>query len=253
MANSKIHVFSAFNGGWKRSLEGRGAHTQGVWAMVLVSPPHQAQTANQMQGQGQGQDMKRMRGTRGVMGWYGAQASTSTLTPAPASASASTSPLASPNAWPGLDSPFSHPHPQTQTHTQTHTHTHGREHQNKGQGQSRDESEDENEGGNLCGSVRGWQGLKTSLVVSGGCDKQVKVWDVETGYVSAPSPPESSHMLIETNPNILFLDNASTPSPAIPPPSAVSKSFPADLSPSPALATTLSAYGISSGGDVCIP
>lgn len=254
MANSKIHVFSAFNGGWKRSLEGRGAHTQGVWAMVLVSPPHQAQTANQMQGQGQ--DMKRMRGTRGVMGWYGAQASTSTLTPAPASASTSTSPSASPNAWSGLDSPFNHPHPQTQTQT----HTHGRENQDKGQGQSQDESEDENEGGNLCGSVRGWQGLKTSLVVSGGCDKQVKVWDVETGYVSPPPPlpalllpPESSHMLIETNPNTLFLDNASTPSPAIPPPSAVSKSFPTDLSPSPALATTLSAYGISSGGDVCIP
>ncbi|OXC67864.1 hypothetical protein AYX13_03546 [Cryptococcus neoformans] len=190
MANSKIHVFSAFNGGWKRSLEGRGAHTQGVWAMVLVSPPHQAQTANQMQGQGQGQDMKRMRGTRGVMGWYGAQASTSTLTPAPASASASTSPSASPNAWSGLDSPFSHPHPQTQT--QTHTRTHGRENQDKGQGQSRDESEDENEGGNLCGSVRGWQGLKTSLVVSGGCDKQVKVWDVETGQCIHSLPGHTS-------------------------------------------------------------
>ncbi|OXG97100.1 F-box and WD-40 domain-containing protein CDC4 [Cryptococcus neoformans A2-102-5] len=190
MANSKIHVFSAFNGGWKRSLEGRGAHTQGVWAMVLVSPPHQAQTANQMQGQGQ--DMKRMRGTRGVMGWYGAQASTSTLTPAPASASTSTSPSASPNAWSGLDSPFSHPHPQTQTQTQTHTHTHGRENQDKGQGQSQDESEDENEGGNLCGSVRGWQGLKTSLVVSGGCDKQVKVWDVETGQCIHSLPGHTS-------------------------------------------------------------
>lgn len=198
MANSKIHVFSAFNGGWKRSLEGRAAHTQGVWAMVLVSPPPrtatatQTATANQMQMQEQ--DMKRMRGTRG-MGWYGAQAS------------ASTSTSTSPNGWFGINPPSSYPHPQTQTQTQTQSETqenetpyqHGRENQSRGQDQggNENEDEDENEGSNLCGSVRGWQGLKTSLVVSGGCDKQVKVWDVETGYVSPtsphPPPPPQPH------------------------------------------------------------
>nr|ODO02149.1 hypothetical protein L204_00876 [Cryptococcus depauperatus CBS 7855] len=36
MANNRIHVFSAASGGYKRSLIG---HQQGVWAMVLVTPP----------------------------------------------------------------------------------------------------------------------------------------------------------------------------------------------------------------------
>ncbi len=34
----------------------------------------------------------------------------------------------------------------------------------------------------VCGSARGW-GIKRPLVVSGGCDREVKVWDVETGWV----------------------------------------------------------------------
>lgn len=154
MANSKIHVFSAVNGAWKRSLEGRAGHTQGVWAMVLVSP-----LVNPIP----------LRPER-----CGAQASTASTASASASASAST-PLS--NGWFGF---ISHPHHETATETEAYTQDE-RENQT---GKTAEEDEDEREGGNLCGSVRGWQGLKTSLVVSGGCDKQVKVWDVETGYVS---------------------------------------------------------------------
>lgn len=34
----------------------------------------------------------------------------------------------------------------------------------------------------VCGSARGWTDLGTRhLIVSGGCDKMVKVWDVGTG------------------------------------------------------------------------
>ena len=33
----------------------------------------------------------------------------------------------------------------------------------------------------VCGNARGWPGLKRTLVVSAGCDKVVRVWDVTTG------------------------------------------------------------------------
>lgn len=153
MANSKIHVFSAVNGAWKRSLEGRAGHTQGVWAMVLVSP-----MVNPVQGPGQGPG----QGREGRGAGSGAQASAS-----------------SPNGWFGFNLPFTHPHAQTPTQAYTQD-------EQDQSGKPAEEDENETEGGNLCGSVRGWQGLKTSLVVSGGCDKQVKVWDLETGYVSPP-------------------------------------------------------------------
>ncbi|WVO21293.1 uncharacterized protein IAS62_002601 [Cryptococcus decagattii] len=119
MANSKIHVFSAVNGAWKRSLEGRAGHTQGVWAMVLVSP---------------------------------------------------------------MVNPV--PHRETQAYTQDE-----RDNQT---GKPAEKDEHERDGGNLCGSVRGWQGLKTSLVVSGGCDKQVKVWNLETGQCIHSLPGHTS-------------------------------------------------------------
>lgn len=225
MANSKIHLFSAVNGAWKKSLEGRGGHTQGVWAMVLVSPP----MANHIGGQ------ERMRG-RGMAG-YGAQASTAPSASASASASTSTSP----NGWFGFNLLFSHPHHETPTQAQAYTQDE-RENQS---GKSQEEDENETEGGNLCGSVRGWQGLKTSLVVSGGCDKQVKVWDVETGYVFPPAPL--------TPPLTPALANVSTLSPGIHLLSGVSKSSPTALSPSPDPAIIPSAYGISSVEDACIP
>lgn len=157
MANSKIHVFSAVNGAWKRSLEGRAGHTQGVWAMVLVSP-----MVNSMQTQGKGRER---RGPG-----YGAQASAS----------------ASPNGWFGFNLPFTHPHHETPSPTPAPAQAYTQD-EHEQSGKPAEEDETETEGGNLCGSVRGWQGLKTSLVVSGGCDKQVKVWDLETGYVAPRS------------------------------------------------------------------
>lgn len=168
MANSKIHVFSAVNGAWKRSLEGRAGHTQGVWAMVLVSP-----MVNPVQGPGQGPG----QGREGRGAGCGAQASAS-----------------SPNGWFGFNLPFTHPHAQTPTQAYTQD-------EQDQSGKPAEEDENETEGGNLCGSVSGWQGLKTSLVVSGGCDKQVKVWDLETGYVSPPGLPTANPL---THVNSLF-------------------------------------------------
>ncbi|KJE01930.1 F-box and WD-40 domain-containing protein CDC4 [Cryptococcus gattii NT-10] len=162
MANSKIHVFSAVNGAWKRSLEGRAGHTQGVWAMVLVSP-----MVNSMQTQGKGRER---RGPG-----YGAQASAS----------------ASPNGWFGFNLPFTHPHHETPSPTPAPAQAYTQD-EHEQSGKPAEEDETETEGGNLCGSVRGWQGLKTSLVVSGGCDKQVKVWDLETGQCIHSLPGHTS-------------------------------------------------------------
>lgn len=216
MANSKIHVFSAVNGAWKRSLEGRAGHTQGVWAMVLVSP-----MVNSMQTQGKGRER---RGPG-----YGAQASAS----------------ASPNGWFGFNLPFTHPHHETPSPTPAPAQAYTQD-EHEQSGKPAEEDETETEGGNLCGSVRGWQGLKTSLVVSGGCDKQVKVWDLETGYVAPRS-------YVLTPPLTHALGNVSTLCPGIHLLSGVSKSSPTARSPSPDPAIIPSAYGISSVENVCIP
>lgn len=43
----------------------------------------------------------------------------------------------------------------------------------------------------VCGNVRGW-GLKRTLIVSGGCDREVRVWDVASGECVWSMPGHSS-------------------------------------------------------------
>ncbi|KAK0224480.1 WD40 repeat-like protein [Armillaria nabsnona] len=53
----------------------------------------------------------------------------------------------------------------------------------EGQGEEQDEEEDDTENPHfgVCGASEGW-GQPNSLVVSGGCDKMIRVWDAKSGY-----------------------------------------------------------------------
>ncbi|WVQ85141.1 hypothetical protein IAT38_007306 [Cryptococcus sp. DSM 104549] len=200
MANSKIHVFNAATGSYKRSFTG---HNQGVWAMVLISAPaklekragrHRERDAAQGrehvdpfawgyggkasdtyrdQGQsrrssfnGQTHERYAPRGTE-----YGAEAG-------PSSSSGHEGWLGQEwQGWRALARPntamgFSQAYPGVP------------EDASEENGEAGDEGEEgpkRLKQSDVCGSARGWSGMKHGIVVSGGCDREVRVWNVETG------------------------------------------------------------------------
>lgn len=87
------------------------------------------------------------------------------------------------------------------------------------------ETGDSSQQAGVCGTARGW-GQKGAVVVSGGCDRDVRVWDVESGYVTFYDFLRLSLRITTNSPAELaltltffsrFAENASTSYEVIPP------------------------------------
>lgn len=183
MANSKIHIFNAHNGTFLRTLTG---HELGVWCLTLVSAakengvkveegsisPEATSPADVFDGdmdQGGPSKIKKRR----IASWRsGPHSSTHRATRPTAGASESTSrPFRSDSHDDGdgaytsmMDEGYPEASPRARRMQQS----------------------------DVCGAAQGW-GQKDAIIISGGCDRDVKVWNVTTGYVAARVL--SQHML----------------------------------------------------------
>lgn len=172
MSNSNIHIFDALSGRWKCALQG---HVQGVWCLVLVSnlpyqPPNSPPSSNP---------------------------------PSPNHLHQSSS---NPNGL-GFDFDFSRPplnnhysFPSTSFNSNSdsnsnsqfpHHRSNSSDHHNqffKSSNHFRRKPFSRifrgnnfgNDGKSICGAVKGW-GQNGTIVVSGSCDRHVRVWDAESG------------------------------------------------------------------------
>lgn len=198
MATSKVHIFDAATGAFNKTLEG---HELGVWCLVLVS-----------KGGGPREDVK----GKGRETWDENEEPIKPFkdlhintnpTRRPTSGS-STNRLFT-NDSPTARSPFfRHPRPSAENedpppplatpppprrrrrsfHGTPTFATPGEGLRTGGMGLGAGgETGDSSQQAGVCGTARGW-GREGAVVVSGGCDRDVRVWDVETGSVHPPLP-----------------------------------------------------------------
>ncbi|ORX34945.1 WD40-repeat-containing domain protein [Kockovaella imperatae] len=148
MAKAKVIIFDSNTGQYCRTLKG---HDGGVWASVLVSPMPKSRIPA-----GPPSDIsprfKRQQTSTNTRSSSGAQFRRSTSFSA---AQDSTGPSASQSyqSFFGQATSSFLAAPKTE----------------------------EASGNDPCNSARGWWGLNRPIVVSGGCDREVKVWDASTG------------------------------------------------------------------------
>ncbi len=152
MANSKIHIFDARTGAFRRSLIG---HELGVWALVLVHPSGRSPAPSAFEEE----SFLRLPKAPGAYRDDGQSRRASFNGPAPEqfvpTQGSSSVFISRPSTALGFGA--------------------RQEAGPKGARPTRRMKQSD-----VCGSARGW-GNKRPLVVSGGCDREVKVWDVETG------------------------------------------------------------------------
>ena len=160
MANSRIHVFDITTGRLKRHLIG---HEAGVWALGLItknpiadanykSPPNLNAEARSSSSMGVGMGMEDSNQTRrsSFNDPEGGRAEFGIL--------------------PGMGFVSGDRDPPRRPSTAT------------GCGPSRPRREAKKmKPSDVCGSSLGWPGLRKDLAVSGGSDKALRVWDIETG------------------------------------------------------------------------
>lgn len=180
LANSRIHVFSARTGVLVRTLVG---HETGVWAVNLVRRGG-GWVRDKSRGEEGGEETERGEGFGRGRERRGRDASTSH------SNSSSHNQHAHPirhDRHPaghsiidpqGLDSLLS---PALRAAV-------GLDAPKKYVERGRERGEERKKEDDVCGASEGW-GQEGALVVSGGCDKMVRVWDVGTGYVLSCSLP----------------------------------------------------------------
>ena len=195
MANSHIHVFDAITGAFRKSLTG---HTGGVWTLVMVSGCAGAGAAPFLPTSSGTRSSSSASGTpgngasgRGKFGMPGRRASfaaaaagligATTRSAASASAGAGTQAGAGgTNATPARtvlnfmgqeEVQDSGPRPPRSAASQAG---------NEDDDDEFDDVEDLGPQSDVCNAAKGF-GNERAVVVSGGCDRMVKVWDIQTG------------------------------------------------------------------------
>lgn len=194
MATSKVHIFEAATGSYVKTLDG---HELGVWCLTLVSK------------NGGAKDDRKGK-ARAADDWADSLASRFGQ-PSPMGASFSQPGSRAPSADTSFtnDSPaagsafFRHAHEEPMTSSSDPpTSPPKRRRSFQGFGSTSPtsassssaprtggmglgaggETGDSSQQAGVCGTARGW-GQKGAVVVSGGCDRDVRVWDVESGSV----------------------------------------------------------------------
>ncbi|WVQ94308.1 hypothetical protein IAU59_001387 [Kwoniella sp. CBS 9459] len=209
MNNSKIHVFDAATGGYRRSLIG---HRQGVWAMVLVCANPRGDLFDEddeiqpSTTSGTGDSRKSFTGDYSNDPFYGRGASDSYRDNGQSRRSSFAGPTAerhpplgsyhpsvsssAPGGSPSTAGAYFFGQPARPNTAMGFTPLPAGMF-GLGLGGQRTHSADEYgeepplprkmRSSDPCGSARGWPGNRYNLVVSAGCDREVKVWNVDTG------------------------------------------------------------------------
>ncbi|CDZ97981.1 Cdc4 and related F-box and WD-40 proteins [Phaffia rhodozyma] len=226
MANSKIHIFDCETGAFLRSLQGHG---QGVWALTLVSQggvrrprpgseepnPWTTDTGDHRDGQKNNsqldllrpdeQRLARSRSSDGISASSLAATHSSShpgLEQSGQSGSARTNPythttlLGSANPTGSSASlPPQWEHGSSSVHLSRSSTTAASSSTEIASGGRGDETGRGNprakERYEACGSSRGW-GQEGAVLVTGGCDRSVRVWDLETGLCKHIMPGHTS-------------------------------------------------------------
>ncbi|GAA6062199.1 hypothetical protein JCM10212_006480 [Sporobolomyces blumeae] len=195
MATSKVHVFEAGTGRYVRTLDG---HELGVWCLTLVGkspPPPQVdepvQDENerkekepalweQIYGSEEANPSSRVRDGEA----FSRHARSTTSVPPPPAASSSSSPLrcSKGRSWrrqrrSSFPTTSSHPDTFASFDSSFSSEAEGTGGMGLGAGGATANSAQQSV---ACSTARGW-GQGGSVVVSGGCDREVRVWDIETG------------------------------------------------------------------------
>ncbi|GAA5964106.1 hypothetical protein JCM21900_004508 [Sporobolomyces salmonicolor] len=188
MATSKVHVFDARDGRYVRTLEG---HELGVWCLTLVSKDGGRRESDEGLGTGKGravddpyddaeeeQDAK-MASPLGPSS-FGSRARGSTTRSSdffPGDPASGSGPHSAPSFFP-------HPTPRRRRSFPSSSASSSPPHHaapegGMGLGAGGPTGDSAQQAG-VCGTARGW-GQRGAVVVSGGCDREVRVWEVETG------------------------------------------------------------------------
>jgi F-box and WD-40 domain protein CDC4 len=155
MANSWIHIFDIGSGRLKRNLQG---HSQGVWALAVVSKnPIAASMYTSPPTQSSSSSEARSSSSMGMGTDEGTHGRRASMTPGSA---------AEFGLLPGLGIIGQPRRPSTAT---------GYGHNKAPREARKMKSSDQ------CGAAMGWPGLRRDLVVSGGSDRALRVWDINTG------------------------------------------------------------------------
>ncbi|ODO03260.1 hypothetical protein I350_06108 [Cryptococcus amylolentus CBS 6273] len=182
MANHAIHVFNAESGAWMRALEG---HAAGVWAMVLVS----ANVADNEE------EPDERVGTETPPSWYQPQPASGAYRDNGQSRRSSFTGVAAAERIPPLGNPMGGSRPSSvmgysslgqfdypsDPQAGSSSHRRASPPPPPSPGSTRKKRREGGGGSDVTGSIKGWPGLDYNMAVSGGCDRDIKVWNVDTG------------------------------------------------------------------------
>ncbi|KAJ9125733.1 hypothetical protein QFC24_002517 [Naganishia onofrii] len=187
MANSKIHIFSARDGTFVKTLVG---HELGVWCLTLVSPSTHEEQGRGVEGNARrGGTTRRGEGEEDV----GAYADDVMEVEQGTSLKGSSADSGGPSQWKkrrtrddrhmsGNDdhSGFSANHSQGSSSGGGGGSGISYMEEDDGEAHSPPPRARRMQQSDVCGAARGW-GQRDPIVISGGCDRDVKVWNVTTG------------------------------------------------------------------------
>ncbi|WVQ76907.1 hypothetical protein IAR50_006585 [Cryptococcus sp. DSM 104548] len=184
MANHTIQVFSAETGAWTRVLEG---HAAGVWAMVLIS-------ANVADEDEEEEEPVKAR-TDTPPSWYQPEPASGAYRDNGQSRRSSFMGVTAAERIPPLGNPMGGSRPSSvmgyssledleypsNPDAGSSSHRRPSPPPPPSPGSSPRKKRRGGRGSDVTGSMKGWAGLGFNMVVSGGCDRNIKIWNVDTG------------------------------------------------------------------------